>query len=38
MIHRGDRCALSLCQRGLRWLDYVLHEGFEIPVAFYITI
>jgi Transposase DDE domain len=38
IIHRGDRCDLSLFQLGLRWLDYLLNEGFEIPVAFYITI
>jgi hypothetical protein len=38
IIHRGDRCDLSLFQLGLRWLDYLLHEGFEVPVAFYITI
>jgi hypothetical protein len=38
MIHRGDRCDLSLCQLGLRLLDYLLNEGFTIPVAFYISI
>lgn len=38
VIHRGDRCALSLFQLGLRLLDYLLNEGFTIPVAFYISI
>ena len=38
MIHRGDRCDLSLFQLGLRLLDYLLNEGFTIPVAFYISI
>jgi hypothetical protein len=38
IIHRGDRCDLSLFQLGLRLLDYVLNEGFTIPVAFSISI
>jgi hypothetical protein len=38
IIHRGDRCDLSLFQLGLRLLGYVLNEGFTIPVAFYISI
>jgi len=38
LIHRGDRCDRSLFQLGLRRLDDVLHEGFTIPVAFYITM
>jgi hypothetical protein len=38
MIHRGDRCDLSLFQLGLRLLDYLLNEGGTIPVAFYISI
>jgi hypothetical protein len=38
LIHRGDRCDLSLFQLGLRLLDYLLHEDFTIPVAFYISI
>jgi hypothetical protein len=38
MIHRGDRCALSLFQLGLRLLDYLLNEDCTIPVAFYISI
>jgi Transposase DDE domain len=37
IIHRGDRCDLSLFQLGLRLLDYVLNEGFTIPVAFSIS-
>ena len=38
IIHRGDRCDLSLFQLGLRLLAYVLNEGFTIPVAFSISI
>jgi hypothetical protein len=38
IIHRGDRCDLSLFQLGLRLLDYLLNEGFTIPVAFSISI
>jgi hypothetical protein len=38
IIHRGDRCDLSLFQLGLRLLDYLLSEDYTIPVAFYITI
>ena len=38
IIHRGDRCDLSLFQLGLRLLDYLLNEDFSIPVAFYISI
>ena len=37
IIHRGDRCDLSLFQLGLRLLDYLLNEGFTIPVAFYVS-
>jgi hypothetical protein len=38
IIHRGDRCNLSSFQLGLRLLDYLLNEGFAIPVTFYISI
>jgi DDE family transposase len=38
IIHRGDRCDLSLFQLGLRLLDYLLNEGCTIPVAFYMSI
>jgi hypothetical protein len=38
LIHRGDRCDLSLFQLGLRLLDYLLNEDWAIPVAFYISI
>ena len=38
IIHRGDRCDLSLFQLGLRLLDYLLNEGLAIPVAFYVSI
>lgn len=38
MIHRGDRCDLSLFQMGLRLLDYLLNEDFLIPVAFHVVI
>jgi len=38
IIHRGDRCDLSLFQLGLRLLGYLLNEECTIPVAFYISI
>jgi len=38
IIHRGDRCDLSLFQLGLRLLDYLLSEDYTIPVAFYMAI
>ena len=34
LIHRGDRCDLSLFQLGLRLLEHVLNEDRAIPVAF----
>ena len=34
IIHRTDRCDLSLFQLGLRLLDYFLNQEMEIPVAF----
>ena len=38
LIHRGDRCDLSLFQIGLRLLDYLLNADFCIPVAFHSVI
>jgi hypothetical protein len=38
MIHRSDRCDLSLFQLGLRLLEHLLNEDCAIPVAFYISI
>jgi hypothetical protein len=34
IIHRTDRCDLSLFQMGLRLLDYFLTMEMEIPVTF----
>lgn len=34
IIHRTQRCDLSLFQLGLRLLDYFLNQEMEIPVAF----
>ena len=34
IIHRTDRCDLSLFQLGLRLLDYFLNEDLPIPVTF----
>jgi hypothetical protein len=34
IIHRTDRCDLSLFQLGLRLLDYFLNHDMKIPVAF----
>ena len=38
IIHRNDRCDLSLFQLGLRTLEYFLNEDFSIPVMFHIII
>ena len=38
IIHRKDRCDLSLFQLGLRTLEYFLNEDLSIPVVFYISI
>ena len=38
IIHRNDRCDLSLFQLGLRTLEYFLNEDFSIPVVFHISI
>jgi len=35
VIHRTDRCDLSLFQLGLVLLDHLLNEGLPIPVAFH---
>ena len=38
IIHRCDRCDLSLFQLGLRLLDHLMNEDLSIPVAFHISI
>jgi len=38
IMHRKDRCDLSLFQLGLRTLEHFLNEDFSIPVMFYIII
>jgi hypothetical protein len=38
VIHRHDRCDLSLFQLGLRTLEHFLNEDLSIPVVFYIVI
>jgi Transposase DDE domain len=38
VIHRTDRCDLSLFQLGLRLLAHFLHEDFSIPVQFHIVL
>jgi hypothetical protein len=38
IIHRGDRCDLSLFQLGLRLLTHFFNEDLPIPVAFHIVI
>jgi Transposase DDE domain len=38
IIHRGDRCDLSLFKLGLRLLDHFLNEGLSLPVAFHVSI
>lgn len=36
VIHRTNRCDLSLFQLGLRFLDHILNEELWIPVAFHV--
>lgn len=36
MIHRTNRCDLSVFQLGMRLLDHFLNENLSIPVAFHI--
>ncbi len=36
LIHRADRCDLSLFQLGLRLLQHFLNLDEDIPVSFYI--
>ena len=38
IIHRTDRCDLSLFQLGLRLLEHFLNEGLSIPVKFHLLI
>jgi hypothetical protein len=38
IIHRGNRCDLSLFQLGLRLLDHLLNEDRAIPGAFYVSL
>ena len=38
IIHRRNRCDLSLFQLGLRLLEHFLNEGLPIPVQFHVTI
>jgi hypothetical protein len=38
IIHRKNRCDLSLFQLGFRLLEHFLNEGLSIPVQFHVTI
>jgi hypothetical protein len=38
IIHRTERCDLSLFQLGLELLEHLLNEGLPIPVAFKIPV
>lgn len=38
IIHRKNRCDLSLFQLGLRLLEHFLNEGLAIPVQFHVII
>jgi hypothetical protein len=38
IIHRKNRCDLSLFQLGFRLLDHFLNEGSSIPVQFHVII
>jgi hypothetical protein len=37
LIHRANRCDLSLFQLGLRYLKHILNEGLKIPVDFCLS-
>ena len=38
IVHRRQRCDLSLFQLGMRFLEYILNEDLPIPVQFHINI
>jgi hypothetical protein len=38
VIHRRNRCDLSLFRLGLQLLEHFLNEGLPIPVQFHVTI
>ena len=38
IIHRTERCDLSLFQLGLELLEHLLNEGLPIPVAFKVPV
>jgi tRNA(Glu) U13 pseudouridine synthase TruD len=38
VIHRRDRCDVSLFQLGLRFLEYIINENLSILVQFHVTI
>lgn len=38
IIHRTDRCDLSLFQMGLRLLYHFLNNSYEIPVLFKVLM
>jgi len=38
VIHRSDRCDISLFQWGLRLLEHFINENLSILVQFYVTI
>lgn len=38
IIHRTERCDLSLFQLGLRLLEHFLNEGMPLPVAFTVLL
>ena len=38
LVHRRNRCDLSLFQLGLRVMEHFLNEELPIPVQFHITI
>ena len=37
LIHRANRCDLSLFQLGLRYLKHILNDGIKIPVDFCLS-
>ncbi len=38
IIHRTERCDLSLFQLGLRWLEHCLNEGWPVPARLQMKV
>jgi hypothetical protein len=38
LIHRADRCDLSLFQIGLRYVDHLLNQDKDVPICFLLQV